>query len=174
MRRRLLERLEERIERRRREHVDLVDDVDLVAPARRGELHAADDFFAHVLDARAARGVELVHIGMCALGNQQAVAACAVGVWRGALLAQQGLGQQAGRRGLASAARTGEQVGVRYLVLLDRVFQRPLDGLLPHDVFEYLRTISTVQRFCHVRLRFHDGRLLGNSSLDFTTYRAFG
>ena len=144
MRRRLFERLEERVERRRREHVNLVDDVNLVAPARRRELYAADDLLAHILDARAARSVELVHVGMRALGDQQAVATRAVGIGSGALLAQQGFGQQASRCGLTGAAWAGEQVGVRDFVLLDRIFQRPLDGLLSHDVFEYLRTISTV------------------------------
>ena len=87
MRGRLLERLEKRVERRRREHVDLVDDVDLVAPTRWRELNAADNLLAHVLDTRAACSVELVHVGMRAFGNQQAVAARAIGVGSGALFA---------------------------------------------------------------------------------------
>ena len=64
MARRLLERLEQRVERRRREHVDLVDDVDLVRAAHRRKAHRVDDLLTHVVDARAARGVQLIHIGV--------------------------------------------------------------------------------------------------------------
>ena len=38
VRRRLLERFEQRVKRRRREHVDLVDDIDLVLTAHRGKV----------------------------------------------------------------------------------------------------------------------------------------
>ena len=67
--RRLLQRLQQRVEGGRREHVHLVDDVYLVAPARRRELHAPDDLLANVLHAGAARGVQLVHIGVLAGGD---------------------------------------------------------------------------------------------------------
>ena len=48
-RRRLFERLEQRVERRGGEHVHLVDDVDLVATARRRVVQTADDLLAHVV-----------------------------------------------------------------------------------------------------------------------------
>ena len=87
MARRLLERLQQRIERRHREHVDLVDDVDLVAPARRRKLHAVDDLLADVVNAGAACRVELVDVGMLSCGDKLAVLARSVGVGSRTLLA---------------------------------------------------------------------------------------
>ena len=55
--RRFFQRFQQRVEGRYGQHVNLVDDVDLVAAARRRELHAVDDFLAHVFHARAACGV---------------------------------------------------------------------------------------------------------------------
>ena len=64
--RRLLERLEQRVERRRREHVDLVDDIDLVLAAHRGKVDGVDDLLAHVVHAGTACGIELVDIRVVA------------------------------------------------------------------------------------------------------------
>ena len=87
MTRRLLERLQQRVERRHREHVNLVDDVDLVAPARRRKLHAVDNLLADVVDAGAACRVELVDVGMLSRGDKLAVLARSVGVGSRTLLA---------------------------------------------------------------------------------------
>ena len=48
---RLFQRLEQGVEGRRGQHVDLVDDIDLVVAADRRVAHAVDDLFAHVIDA---------------------------------------------------------------------------------------------------------------------------
>ena len=149
MRGRLFERFQQRVERGRRQHVDLVDDVDLRATARRRELHAPDDLLAHVLDARAARRVELVDVRMGSVGYFGAVFAGSIGLGRRALLAQKRLCKQARRRGFARAARTGEQVGVADLILLDRVLDRALDMLLAHHIFEDLGAVFSVQCLCH-------------------------
>ena len=68
--RRLLERLEQRVGRRRREHVHLVDDVDLPAPRRPqpGVGHQV----AHGVDAVVGGGIELVHVERAALGDLDA------------------------------------------------------------------------------------------------------
>ena len=147
---RFLKRFQQRVERRDGQHVDLVDDVNLVAAARWGELHAVDDFLADVLDAGTACRVELVDVGVGALGDHDAILAGAVRVGRGALLTQKRLGEQARRGGLARAARAAEQVSVADLVLLDGVLDGALDMLLPNDVLEDLRTVFAVQRFCHM------------------------
>ena len=55
---RLLERLQERVERARREHVDFVDDVDLEAVAR-GPERDATPAAADVVDAVVGRAVDL-------------------------------------------------------------------------------------------------------------------
>ena len=79
VRRRLLERLEQRVERRRREHMDLVDDIDLVLATHRGKVNGVDDLLAHIVHARTACGIELVDIGVVALGDELALFASAVG-----------------------------------------------------------------------------------------------
>ena len=107
---RLLQRLEQRVERRRGEHVHLVDDVHLVPRAHRGEAHATDDLVAHVVHARAACGIQLVDVGMLAGGNEAALLAGAVGQMPVSLLAHQGLRQQARHGGLSRATRPAEQV----------------------------------------------------------------
>ena len=65
VRRRLLERLQERVPRRRREHVHLVDDVDLEAVARGTEAHPLLQP-AHLVDAVVARAVDLLHVEVVA------------------------------------------------------------------------------------------------------------
>ena len=130
--------------------MDLVDDVDLVAAAHRRVVDAVDDLLADVVDAGAACRVELVDVGVHALGDHLAILAGAVRVGRGALFAQKRLGKQASRGGLARAARAAEQVGVADFVLLDGVFDGALNLLLPHHVLEDLRTVFEVQRLCHV------------------------
>ena len=77
--RRLLERLEQRVERRRREHVDLVDDIDLVLAAHRGKVDGVDDLLAHVVYAGTACGIELVDVWVVALGDELAFLTGAVG-----------------------------------------------------------------------------------------------
>ena len=65
---RLLQRLEQRVERRGREHVHLVDDVDLVLPVRRGVADVVAQF-AHLLDAVVAGAVDFQHVQAAALGD---------------------------------------------------------------------------------------------------------
>ena len=121
MRRRFLKRLEESIKRRRREHVNLVDDIDLVGAAHRGEAHRIDNLLAHIIDAGARSRVELVDIGMRSRGDSLALgtcsvghaARCALGTSPFCLLTQQGFGENARHGGLARTARAAEQVCVR-------------------------------------------------------------
>lgn len=77
--RRLLESLEQRVKRRRCEHVDLVDDINLVLAAHRGKVDGVDDFLAHIVHARAGGGIELVNVWVVALGNELALLASTVG-----------------------------------------------------------------------------------------------
>ena len=58
---RLLERLQHRVERRLGQHVDFVDQVDLVAPRRRRVARVVEDL-AHVVDAGVRRRVELQQV----------------------------------------------------------------------------------------------------------------
>ena len=78
VRRRLLERLQERVERVLRQHVDFVDDIDLVARRDRGIAHRLDDL-AHVVDAGVGGGVHLDHVDMPPFGDRAARLADAAG-----------------------------------------------------------------------------------------------
>ncbi len=144
--RRLLKGLEQGVECLRREHVDLVDDVDLETPLGGGEGDAVDNLVAHVVHAGAGGRVQLVDVGVAALGNLAALLAGAVGVGRGAVLAQKGLGQQAGRGGLAGAARAAEEIGVGLAPLGQGVAQGGDDVLLAHHVGKGLRAVLAVER----------------------------
>ena len=69
---RLLERLQQRVERRRRKHVDFVEDVDLVTGTDRGVADRIVDL-AHVVDAVVRGGVHLQHVDVPALHDGPAM-----------------------------------------------------------------------------------------------------
>ena len=149
VRRRLLKGLEQGVERRGREHVHLVDDVDLVRAAHRRVVHRADDLFAHVVHARARSGVELVDVRVRARGDGLALGAGAVGDAAGVALgmrAQEGLGQDARHGGLARTARAAEQIRMRKAPLGDGVFERRDDMLLAHHGIKGERAVFSVER----------------------------
>ena len=149
VRRRLLQRLEQRVERRRGEHVDLVDHIDLVAALRGGKGDSVDDLVTHVVDAGARRGVELVHIGVRAARDLLALLARAVRMGRGgtaARLAHEGLGQKARRSGLTGAARAREEVGMSHAPVRQGVLQGRDDMLLSHHALKRLRAVLAIQR----------------------------
>ena len=66
----------------RRQHVDFVDDEDLVAVADRRDRQALDDHFAHVVDAGVRGGVDLEHVDVAAFGDLDAGVADAARVRR--------------------------------------------------------------------------------------------
>ena len=146
VRRRLFEGLEQRVEGRRGQHVDLIDDVDLVAATHRREVDAVDDLLAHVVDARAAGRVELVDVGVVTGGDEPALLAGAVGQVARALLALERLGEDACHGGLSGAARTTEQVRVARAVLGDGALKRGDHVALANDVLERLRAVLAIQR----------------------------
>ena len=62
------------------------------------------------------------------------------------VLAVQRLGEDLGERGLAGAARAGEQVGMRDAILLDRGLQGAHDMFLAHDVGERAWAVLAIER----------------------------
>ena len=113
---RLLERLQDRVEGARREHVHLVEDVDLLLGALRRDADRLAQL-AHVVDAVVARGVDLDDVDRAAVVERRARLARAARLGVGPLgerrLAVDGLGEDARRRRLADAARAREEVRVR-------------------------------------------------------------
>ena len=138
---RLFERLEERVERLLREHVDFVDDVNL-------EPHAAGPHgdvlpqLANFVDAAVAGAVDLQHVDVVAGGDAQADVALVARRGRRAVDAVERLGQDAGGRRLADAAGAGEQIGVADAVAGDGLLQRLGDVLLADQLVERLRPVA--------------------------------
>ena len=137
--RRLLERLQHRIERGLRQHVHFVDQVDLEAPDGRHVARVVEDL-AHVVDAGVRRGVELEQIDEAAGVDVDARGAGAARR-RGDAVgdAVEALGEDPRDRRLADAARAGEQVGVMQAVARERIGQRRDHVLLPDELAERLR-----------------------------------
>ena len=135
VRRRFLERLEQRVEGRVREHVDLVDVVDLELPAGGGE---ADGFaqVADLFDAVVRGAVDFQHVERAAFGDLDADVLVGVEVGFRAVGAVERLGENAGGGGLAGAARADEKIGVGEALLGDGVAQGAHDVVLSEDVVE--------------------------------------
>ena len=144
---RLFQRLEQRVERRRGQHVDLVDDIDLVVATNWSVAHTIDDLLAHVVHAGVGGGVELIHVRMLARGDELAVFAGAIGKVSSSLLAEERLCKQASHRGLARSARSAEQVRMAGASLKHGTAQRCHHVLLAHNVVKRLGTILPVERF---------------------------
>ena len=51
--------------------------------------------------------------------------------------------------GKDTAAMSAEEIGVRYLFLLERILERSFDMLLSDHIFKGTRTIFPIQCFCH-------------------------
>ena len=138
MRRRLFQRLEQRIERRRAQHVHFVDDVDLEPPVRRpvpGRLAQVTD----LVDAVVGSSVDLHHVKAVAGGDFAAAVTGAARLHRGAFLAVQRLGEDTGERGLPRPARPHEDVRMGDPPGFDRVPQCAGHVLLADDILELLR-----------------------------------
>ena len=144
--RRLLEGLEQRVEGRVGQHVDLVDEVDLVG-RRVGGVADALAQGADLVDAAVGGGVELDQVERAALVEREAGVAGVVGLAPRGRLAVDGLGEDAAGAGLARAARAGEEVGVRGRPGGDGVAQRGGDRVLPGDVGEAAGAPLAVEDF---------------------------
>src|SRR6266436_6392389 len=118
--------------------MDLVDDVDLVAAARRGVLDVLPDG-PHVVDLAIRRRVDFDDVHERPGLGLDAHRARAARLGARPFRTQQRLGEQARGRRLADATRPGEEVGVGDAAGDERVLQRPRDRVLADDRLERLR-----------------------------------
>jgi hypothetical protein len=139
VRRRLLDRFQQRVEGVARELVHLVDDEHLVAIAHRCDRQIRDDHLADVVDLGVRRGVDLEDVYIAALGDLDAGLAAAARIRGRPAGAAQGARQNPRGGGLADAARPGEHERLREPPARQRVAQRPRHRLLPDDIVELLR-----------------------------------
>ena len=148
--RRLLQRLQEGVERRRRQHVDFVDDVDLVAGAGRRVAHAVIDL-ADVVDAGMGRGVHLEDVHVPAFHDRLAVHAEVRHVDGRplhrtiSLLVVQRAGENARGGGFADAADAGEDPGLRNPTGFERIRDGADHGLLADQIVEAGRAVFACQ-----------------------------
>ena len=127
------------------EHVDFVDDVDLVPRRDRAVAHAVDQL-AHLVDPGMRGGVHLDHVDVAVLGDRAAMHAFAAGRDRraaGAVRADaiERAGDDPGRRRLADPAHAGEHEGLRDPPGGNRVRQGADHRLLPDDLGKALRPV---------------------------------
>ena len=130
----LLERLQQGVRRRGREHVHLVDDVDLPAP--RGAQAGVRHQIAHGVDAVVRGRVELVHVERAPLGDLDARGADAAWLTVDGRLAIERLGQDPRRRRLAGPPGSAEEIGMRHPVVSHGAAQRPHHVVLTPDLVE--------------------------------------
>ena len=142
--RRLLERLQERVRSCGREHVDLVDDVDL-PPSWRREAGAGNEV-AHRVDAVVRGGVEFVDVEGVPRRDRSARVADAARLPVDERGAVEGFAEDAGRGGLPGPSRSREEVGVPDASVAHRVAQCERDVVLSAHLGEALRPIAAIER----------------------------
>ena len=138
---RLFEGLQQRVERLLRQHVNFVDDVNLVAAAGWSEADVLPEF-AGIINSAVACTVDFQHIDILSLGDGQAAFALVARCRGRAGDAVQRLGQDAGGARLADAACPREQVGVRDPARLQRVDEGRGNVFLPDQVRELLGPVA--------------------------------
>ena len=143
---RFFQGFEQGIEGRRREHVALVDHVDLPAGLHRRKAGALDQL-ADVVDAGVGGGVNFDDIEGIAGSDGHTHLAMAAG-FRGRGVAADAVeraGQDAGAGGLASAAGSAEEIGGSDAAGAQGIGQGGGDGLLPHQLSEPLGAVFVVE-----------------------------
>ena len=147
--RRLLQYLQQGVERRVAEHVHLVDDIDALVARWRGKTppRRAGRARCRRRCCDAASISTTSRIEPSSMPRQAAHSIARVAVDR--MLAVDRLGQDLGAGGLAGPARADEQIGVGQPSGLDLLFQRLGNMLLTDDVVKRLRPLFAIERLIH-------------------------
>ncbi len=145
---RLLDDLEQRVERRGGHHVRLVHHEDLEPGRGRREERAFPQVTSVVHEA-VRGGVDLGDVHRRAGPDGHALVAHATRFRRRPLLAVERGGEDPRRRGLPAAARAAEQIGMVQPAGPQRLHQRRRHMLLPDDLAEHRGPVPVVQRCAH-------------------------
>ena len=140
----LLDQLQQRVPRLRRELVCLVDDVDLVATLD-GLEHGTVADLANVVDPALRCRVHLDDVERAAVGDRLGDRAVGIEVGVRASLGVHRLREDARHRRLAGPTRPREEVRLSHLTVLDRIPEGADDRLLPDHVPEVEWAVGAVQ-----------------------------
>ena len=157
VRRRLLECLQEGVERLPCEHVHFVDDVHLEPPAGRPHGDVLPQL-SDLIDATIAGGVDLHHVDILPRRDRRTVVAGVAGLGGRAALTLERLGVDPRGARLADAAGPREQIGVADPAALDRARETTGHVLLADELVEPLGAVAAGDdliggRCGHERLR---------------------
>ena len=132
------QRFQQRVERIGRQHMNFIDDIDLIARAGGAILHAFDDF-TNIINAGSAGRIHFQHIHMAAFHNRQTMLACSARLG-GGLAAAIGanaihtLGNNPRSGCFAGAANPCHHEGLRDPICLKSVAQRAHHRLLTNKI----------------------------------------
>ena len=136
------------VERRRGQHVHLVDDVYLISTAA-GGVGGLVPQVPDIVHAVVGSGIHFHHVQDVAAVDAAADRTLTAGVAALGVEAVDGFGEDLGTGGFAGAADAGEQVRVAHTAGSHLIFQRGHDGALAHHVLEPLGPPFAVQRTIH-------------------------
>ena len=159
VRRRLLQRLQERVGRVGRQRMGLVEDVDAIATQHRLLIDAIANI-ADVIDATIRGCIELEDVERSAISNRETRLALETRRRRRTLrvLAIKRLAEDLRKRRLARATRPRKQVGMPHTVVINRIRQRLDNVALTHNMGKIQRAITTIKRGHGVSLPATRGR----------------
>ena len=146
MGRRFLQRFQQGVERLVGQHVDFIDDINLITGLRRRKFDIFPQI-ADLVDTPVRCGVDLIDVHRRAVIDQFTGTAVVAGRRRRPLLAVQRFRQHFGGAGLAGSPRSGKQIGMGNTPRHDRIFQRHAYMLLADQALEVPRPPLPVQRF---------------------------
>ncbi len=143
---RFFQRLQQRVKGRGRQHVHLVDDIDLVARLAGTKPDLVADRLTHIVHTGVRGRIHLDQVQKTTFVDRLAdVAAIAGPIDHILVHAVNGLGQQTGHRRLACTARPGKQVGMRDSPPAHGIPEGACNVLLADDVLEPSRAPLEVQ-----------------------------
>lgn len=129
----LFKRLEQRIKRRRRQHVDFVDDVHLVPTRHRGVFGVIAKL-SNIVNRIVRCSVDLDDVNAASLEHVCTRGTLVAWLVFDTVGAIQRTRQNPGAGSLANAPGSGEHIGMMNAPLTDRIFQRRRNMLLSDDI----------------------------------------
>ena len=145
---RLFENFQQSVERRRGQHVHLIDDIHTLLDRNGGE-HGLLTQLTNIVNAVVGRSVDLYNIKNTAVLNSDAGGAFAAGIAVFGMLAVECLGKDLCTCGLACAPRADEQVRMGQPAGDYLVFERFGNVLLPDDLVKGLGPPFPIQSLIH-------------------------